>query len=96
MSFAKQYRAVFSKVIKTSATVNPSSLADAVGETVSVTVPGARFGDFVRVAAPYTLAGITVTAYVSAADQVQIRVQNESGGVLDLASGTWNIVVEGF
>lgn len=96
MSFAKQYRSVFSKVIKAQATVNPGSLADAAGENQSVTVTGARFGDFVRVAAPYTLSGITVSAYVSAADTVTIRIQNESGGTLDLASGTWNIVVEGF
>lgn len=96
MSFAKSYRGVFSKVIKTTATVDPTSLADAAGETIAVTVPGARLGDFVRVAAPYVLSGITVTAYVATADQVSIRVQNESGGVLNLASGTWNILVEGF
>lgn len=96
MSFARSYRGVFSRVIKFTATVNPASLADAAGENQSVTVPGAKFGDFVRVAAPYTLSGITVTAYVSAADTVTIRIQNESGGTLDLASGTWNGIVEGF
>lgn len=96
MSFAKSYRGVFSKTIKATATVDPASLADAAGATVGVSVPGAKLGDFVRVAAPYSLQGITVTAYVASADNVSIRVQNESGGTIDLASGTWNILVEGF
>ena len=45
------------------------------------------------VAAPYDLQGITVTAYVSAIDVVKIRIQNETGGVIDLASGTWRVRV---
>lgn len=36
------------------------------------------------------LQGIIVTAYVSAADTVSVRFQNESGGTLDLGSGTLN------
>jgi len=44
-------------------------------------------------AAPYDLQGITATAYVSASDTVKIRLQNESGGAIDLASGTWTVRV---
>lgn len=96
MSFAKTYRGVFSKVIKASATVDIPSLVDGGGNTQSVTVPGAKLGDFVRCAFGVSLVGMTVTAYVSAADTVQIRVQNESTATVDLASTTVNIVVEGF
>lgn len=71
---------------------NPGNLVDGAGETSSgITVTGAAFGDFVAVAAPYDLQGITATAYVSASNTVKIRVQNESGGAIDLASGTWKV-----
>jgi hypothetical protein len=39
------------------------------------------------------LQGITVTAYVSAANTVSVRFQNESGGTLDLGSGTLRVRV---
>jgi len=73
---------------------NPGNLVDGAGETSSgITVTGAAFGDFVLVAAPYDLQGITVTGYVSASDTVKIRAQNETGGAIDLASGTWLVRV---
>ena len=80
-------------IIYKESTIDPSSLADAAGETKSVTVTGAVLGDFVIVSAPYDLQDITVTAYVQAADTVEIRIQNESGGTIDLASGTWHVLV---
>ena len=76
-----------------SATLNPTNLADGAGETLTASIPGAAVGDFVLVAPGVNLAGITVTAWVSAADTVSVRVQNESGGALDLASSTWRIAV---
>lgn len=79
--------------LKGKATLNPSSLIDAAGETLTITVTGAKLGDFALVSAPYDLSGISVTAYVSAADTVAVRIQNESGGTLDLASGVWRALV---
>jgi hypothetical protein len=77
-----------------SATFNAASLADGAGETTTVTVTGAALGDFVTgVSLGVDLQGITVTAYVSAADTVSVRLQNESGGVLDLASTTLRVRV---
>lgn len=97
MSFAKTYRGVFSKVIKATATgYNVPSLVDGGGNTQSVTVVGAKVGDFVRIAFGVDLQGMTVTAYVSAADTVTIRVQNESTATVDLAATDVKIVVEGF
>ena len=77
----------------TEVTINPGSLVDGAGETQSVTIEGVNLGDFVLVSASYDLQDITVTGYVQAQDTVEIRIQNESGGTKDLASGTWRIIV---
>lgn len=93
-SFARrQFQAVFDGVICVKATLDPASLADGVGETDTVAVPGAKLGDFVLASLGVDAAGITVTAYVSATDVVSYRIQNESGGVLDLASNTIKVLV---
>jgi len=81
-------------ILSGSTTWNPGSLADGVGETSApITVTDAKLGDFVWVSAPYDLQDMIVTGYVQAADTVEIRIQNETGGVIDLASGTWKVLV---
>lgn len=68
---------------------NPGSLADGAGETTgAITVKGASLGDWVIVSFDKDLQGITLTGWVSAADTVKARFQNESTAVVDLASGT--------
>lgn len=89
-----QHQALYDVVASVTATVDPASLADAAGATTTVTVTGAKLGDIVAFGAGVDLSGTTVTAYVSAADTVKIRVQNESGGGVNLASSTWNIIVK--
>ena len=71
-----------------SATYDPPSLADGAGATTTLTVTGAALGDYALASFSLDLQGITVTAYVSSANTVSVRFQNESGGLLDLASGT--------
>lgn len=72
-----------------SATFNPANLADGAGETTTVTVTSAALGDFVdSISFSLDLQGILLTAYVSAADTVSVRLQNETTGALDLAEGT--------
>lgn len=76
------------------ATIDPANLVDGAGVTAQITnVHGATLGDFVLVAAPYDLQDITVTAYVQAKGVVEIRIQNESGATVNLASGVWRIAV---
>lgn len=83
------YDSITETVISGSATYDPPSLADAAGATTTVTVTGAALGDYVEaVSFDKDLQGITLTAYVSAANTVSARFQNESGGVLDIVSGT--------
>lgn len=66
-------------------TYDPPSLADGSGTTTTISVPGASLGDFVLVSFSNDLQGVIVTAWVSAADTVSVRFQNETGGAVDLA-----------
>jgi hypothetical protein len=75
------------------ATYNPASLNDGAGVTTTVTVTGAALGDIAHASFSLDLQGVMLTAWVSAANTVSVRFQNESGGTLDLASGTLKAVV---
>ena len=70
------------------AAFDPPSLADGAGTTTTVTVPGAALGDFATASFSLATAGITITAWVSVANTVSVRFQNETGGTLDIGSGT--------
>jgi hypothetical protein len=75
------------------ATYDPPSLADGIGATTTVAVTDAALGDFAEASFSLDLQGITVTAWVSSAGVVSVRFQNETGGLLDLASGTLRATV---
>jgi len=77
-----------------SATYDPASLVDGAGATTTVTCTGAVLGDLARASFSLDLQGITLTAWVSSANTVSVRFQNESGGTLDLASGTLRVTCE--
>jgi hypothetical protein len=77
----------FSEGITAQASYNPNSLADGAGETTTVGCTGAAMGDGVVVSFSLDLQGVMMTAWVSAADTVSVRFQNETGGVVDLATG---------
>lgn len=89
----QQFQHVFDVVASVTKTVDPASLADGAGASTDVTVTGAALGDFVLVAPKVDVVDVTVTAFVTAANVVTIRVQNESAAGVNLASSTWNILV---
>lgn len=70
------------------ATYDPGSLSDGQGVTTTVSVAGAALGDFTDVSFSQDLQGIAITSWVSAANTVSVRFQNETGAPIDLASGT--------
>jgi hypothetical protein len=89
-----QFRGLFSDTWSVTATLDASSLADGVGETNTIAVPGVVLGDIVLgVSLGVDVSGISITSYVSAANTVSIRFQNESGGTLNLASTIIDCVV---
>lgn len=72
------------------------SMSDGQGFTIpggGQTVTGAALGDAVVVGAETDLQGVTATAYVSAANTIQVRVQNESGGPITVAAANWYVQV---
>ncbi|RVH21445.1 autotransporter outer membrane beta-barrel domain-containing protein [Sinorhizobium meliloti] len=75
------------------ATYDPPSLVDGDGASTTVTVTGAALGDVALASFSLSTQGITVTAAVTAANTVTVRFQNETGGTIDLASGTLKAVV---
>lgn len=73
---------------------DPANLVDGAGETsAAIPVASAAFGDAVIVYPPYDLQGIQKSGDVSSAGNVKIRIQNETGGAINLASGLWTVQV---
>ena len=66
---------------------DPPSLADGAGVTTTVTVTGATLGDYADASFGPGTQGVMLTAWVSSADTVSVRFQNETGGTVDLGSG---------
>lgn len=91
----EQFQGLFSEMFAVKATLDSGSVADGAGATDTVAVPGVAVGDMViGVAFGVDLVDMTVTAYVQAANAVEIRVQNESGtGPVDLASTTIRLLI---
>lgn len=89
-----QFRGLYTNTWLVRATLNADSLVDGAGDTDTVAVPGVALGDMVLSASlAVDVAGLIVTGYVSAANTVSIRFQNETGGTVDLASSTLRLVV---
>ena len=91
----EQFQSVFDKVWEVRASIDPDSLADGAGDNDTITVPGVAVGDMVLgVSFTVERAGIMVEAWVSAANTVTLRFQNETGaGPVDLAASTVRVLV---
>ncbi len=74
-------------------TFDPGALIDGQGTDANIPVTGANLGDAVEFSAPYSLQGLTVTGYVQSVNTVYLRLQNETGGPIDLGNGNWKIKV---
>lgn len=77
-----------------SATFDPASLADGAATSTTITVTGASTGD--EVLATHDGLGandVVVTGHVQAADTVRVVIVNQTGGALDIGSGTVSVKV---
>ena len=76
-----------------SATVDPASIADGDEVAGEITVAGAALGDFVLASFSVDVADLVVAAAVTAANTVTYSILNNTGGAIDLASGTLSVRV---
>lgn len=76
-----------------STTWNPASLGDGAVESTTVTVSGVAVGD-PCFASLSTIGSnnFQITAHVESSDTVRVVLRNVSGGTVDLASGTLNVL----
>lgn len=90
----EQFQGIFDRVFEVRATINVDDLADAAGDNDTIAVPGVALGDMVLgISLGVDVAGLTVTGWVSAANVVTVRFQNESGGSVNLAETTIKVLV---
>jgi len=77
-------------------TVNttPGNVANTVAKTVTFTASGVAKGDFVIPAAPYDLTDVAVTAYVQAANAIELVFTNYTATAnVAFAAGDWKMLV---
>lgn len=81
-------------ILFASTTYDPASLSTGTGVETDVTVTGAALGDYVdQVSFSLDTQGILLDGQVTALNTVTVRFQNETGGTIDLGSGTIRIRV---
>lgn len=74
-------------------TWNPASIADGNEEAKEVTVTGAALGDYAIASFSLDVADLVLDAQVTAANTVTCILANNTGGAIDLASGTVRVLV---
>ena len=81
-------------VYKGSATWDPGSIGDGNEEAKEITVTGASLGDYV-IAKSFSLdvEDLVLDAQVTAANTVTAILANNTGGAIDLSSGTVRVIV---
>lgn len=79
--------------LQASETFDAASIADGDEVVEEITVTGAALGDFVLVSHSLDVADLAITAAVTAANTVTYQLLNNTGGAIDLASGTVTVRV---
>lgn len=82
------WTAVMKDDISASATWDPGSISDGDEAATDVTVTGAEVGDFALASFSNDVSDLTLDAQVTAANTVTCVLANNTGGAIDLASGT--------
>jgi len=78
---------------ESTATLNPASVANGAGTTTTFTCTGAILGDILTVGPGVDMQGLLFSASVTSTNNCAVRIENATGGTIDLASSTWKYVV---
>jgi hypothetical protein len=84
---------IFTAAYVGSVTWDPGSIADGNEEAQDVTVTGAALGDFVLVSHTSDLADTILSGSVTAANTVTAVIANNTGGAIDVLTGTLTAIV---
>ena len=76
-----------------SVTKDWANLANGAEDAQDVTVTGAALGDYALASMSIDVTDLTITASVTAADTVTVILTNNTGGAIDLGSGTLSVMV---
>lgn len=83
----------FRRILTASTTWDPPSLATATQQSTSFTLSGANLGNAAQVSFTNALSGTRMWAEVTAANTITVYHRNDTGGTVDLASGTLRVYV---
>jgi hypothetical protein len=90
----EQFQGIFEKVLEVRATINADSLNTGTNDIDTVAVPGVALGDMVLgCSLGVDVAGMQVTAYVSAANVVTVVFNNITAGTVNLAETTIKLLI---
>lgn len=82
-------------VVSTTITFDPPSLTTgAFAESSDIVVTGVALGDAIELYPPYDTQGIMFQASPASAGNITISLTSCASGTVDLASGTWGVVVK--
>ncbi len=81
-------------VLSTTITFNPPSLTTGAFAEADVSLSGVALGDRIELYPPYDTQGIMYQASPNAANSITIALTSCSTSTIDLASGTWGVVVK--
>lgn len=93
---APPYREPKSIVLKTTQSIDVPSISNGGYETITVTLDGARVGDFVAMTYPSELIMLGLIVghpVVTANDQVKVLIHNHSGGSINPAVGAYTFKI---
>ncbi|MDE2097311.1 MAG: hypothetical protein KGL39_08720 [Patescibacteria group bacterium] len=88
-----QYQGLFTQDITAKVSVTIPSVLTNAGTSATATITGAAIGDEVHVIPQVSVAGLLLSAYVSAANTVTIVARNDSGSTVNLGAQTFYIRV---
>lgn len=92
-TFLTEFSTAFPPPLSGSGIWDPPNLASGASESTTLTVAGAALGNYVQTSFSLDLQGLSLTAYVSAANTITVVLSNLTGGSINLASGTLKVRV---